>query len=489
MPDRPTIDAQFVDLSAQPTAAVRVRRPMSTVDVGALMDDAMSRLGALLGQTGATPVGPPYARYHAWGGELADVEIGFPLARKIDGLLALADSPEGEVGASELPGGHAARTVHRGPYPTLGDAYGSLHDWIHSQGLRRGRWPVGVLHRQPGRGRRRRTAQDGDHLARAGPVTAAVESAAHPIVIGHRGASGYRPEHTLASYELAIEQGADFIEPDLVATKDGVLVARHENEIGGTTDVAAHPEFADRRTTRVIDGAPLTGWFTEDFTLDELRTLRARERLPEVRPGSAAFDGQFAIPTLEDIVDLARRAGERRGHMVGLYPETKHPTYFRSIGLPLEEPLVATLHAAGYQADDASVFIQSFEADSLRRLAGLTSLRLVQLLTAGPQAAERTDAQALAEVAGYARAIGADKDLVIPRDGAGNLLNESSLVADAHAAGLLVHAWTFRAEKTFLAANIPDAGAEYAVFYATGLDGVFTDQPDLAVAARARSSR
>jgi len=320
-------------------------------------------------------------------------------------------------------------------------------------------------------------------------VTRAVEPAAHPIVIAHRGASGYRPEHTLASYELAIEQGADFIEPDLVSTRDGVLVARHENEIGGTTDVAAHPEFADRRTTKVIDGAALTGWFTEDFTLDELRTLRARERLPELRPGNTAFDGQLGIPTLDEIAEVARREGERRGYPVGLYPETKHPTYFRSIGLPLEEPVVATLHAAGYRAEDASVFIQSFEADSLRRLAGMTSLRLVQLLPAGPQAADRTDARALADVARYARAIGADKDLVIPRDSAGNLLGPSPLVKDAHAAGLLVHAWTFRAEQTFLPPNIPDAAAEYAVFYATGLDGVFTDQPDLAVAARARSSR
>ena len=181
-------------------------------------------------------------------------------------------------------------------------------------------------------------------------MTGAVEPAAQPIVIAHRGASGYRPEHTLASYELAIEQGADFIEPDLVSTKDGVLVARHENEIGGTTDVAAHPEFADRRTTKVIDGVALTGWFTEDFTLDELRDPSGARAAPELRPGNAAFDGQFGIPTLEEIVDLARRAGERRGHPVGLYPETKHPTYFRSIGLPLEEPLVATLHAAGYQA-------------------------------------------------------------------------------------------------------------------------------------------
>jgi glycerophosphoryl diester phosphodiesterase len=319
-------------------------------------------------------------------------------------------------------------------------------------------------------------------------VTGAVKPTAHPIVIAHRGASGYRPEHTLASYELAIEQGADFIEPDLVSTRDGVLVARHENEIGGTTDVAVHPEFADRRTTKVIDDIALTGWFTEDFTLDEVRTLRARERLAELRPGSAAFDGRFGIPTLQEIADVAGRANER-GRMVGLYPETKHATYFRSIGLPLEEPLVATLHAAGHQADDAPVFIQSFEADSLRRLAAITSLRLVQLLAAGPQAAEGTDPRALVDVALYARAIGADKDLVIPRDSAGNLLAQSSLVMDAHAAGLLVHAWTFRAEQTFLPANIPDAAAEYGVFYATGLDGVFTDQPDLAVAARARSSR
>ena len=275
----------------------------------------------------------------------------------------------------------------------------------------------------------------------------------------------------------------------MVSTKDGVLVARHENEIGGTTDVAAHREFADRQATKVVDGVALTGWFTEDFTLDELRTLRARERLPEVRPGSAAFDGQFGIPTLQEIADLARSESERRGRTIGLYPETKHPTYFRSIGLPLEEPLVATLHGAGYQHVDAPVFIQSFEADSLRRLAGMTSLRLVQLLSAGPQAAERTDARALADVARYARAIGADKDLVIPRDSAGNLLAPSSLVADAHAAGLLVHAWTFRAEAAFLPASVPDAATEYAVFYATGFDGVFTDQPDLAVAARARSSR
>ena len=321
-------------------------------------------------------------------------------------------------------------------------------------------------------------------------MTGAVEPTALPIVIAHRGASGYRPEHTLASYELAIEQGADFIEPDLVSTKDGVLVARHENEIGGTTDVAAHPEFADRRTTKVIDGVALTGWFTEDFTLDELRTLRARERLPELRPGSAAFDGRFGIPTLEEIVDLARRAGERRGRPVGLYPETKHPTYFRSIGLPLEEPLVATLHAAGYRGPERR------RVHPVVRGRQPAAARRDDVPATRPAAHPPARRQPNAPMRGHSpmwpatqRAIGADKDLVIPRDSAGNLLAPSSLVADAHAAGLLVHAWTFRAEEAFLPANIPDAAAEYAVFYATGLDGVFTDQPDLAVAARARSSR
>ena len=320
-------------------------------------------------------------------------------------------------------------------------------------------------------------------------MTGAVEPAAHPIVIAHRGASGYRPEHTLASYELAIEQGADFIEPDVVSTKDGVLVARHENEIGGTTDVAAHPEFADRRTTKMIDGVALTGWFTEDFTLDELRTLRARERLPEVRPGSAAFDGRFGIPTLQEIADLAQTRERAPWTNDWPLPGDEAPDLVPLDRAPARGAAGGDLARGRLRGTDAPVFIQSFEADSLRRLARMTSLRLVQLLAAGPQAAERTDARALADVAGYARAIGADKDLVIPRDSAGNLLAPSSLVADAHAAGLLVHAWTFRAEAAFLPANIPDAATEYAVFYATGLDGVFTDQPDLAVAARARSSR
>src|SRR5829696_2447093 len=186
---------------------------------------------------------------------------------------------------------------------------------------------------------------------------------AEPIVIAHRGASALRPEHTLASYELAIELGADFIEPDVVATRDGVLVARHENEISGTTDVATRPEFANRQKTKVIDGTALTGWFTEDFTLAELKTLRAIERIPQFRPANTAFNGLYQVPTLQEVIDLAKREG------VGIYPETKHPTYFDSIGLSLEEPLVRTLRANGLDRPHASVFVQSFEVSNLQELS------------------------------------------------------------------------------------------------------------------------
>jgi glycerophosphoryl diester phosphodiesterase len=195
-----------------------------------------------------------------------------------------------------------------------------------------------------------------------------------PLIIGHRGASGYRPEHTLASYQLAIEMGADYIQPDLVSTKDHVLVARHENNIAETTDVAAHPEFAARRTTKTVDGVAIDGWFTEDFTLAELRTLRARERLPLLRPANTAFDGLYQVPTFQEVIDLAKRAG------VGIYPETKHPTYFDSIGLSLEEPLVATLNANGYRGRNAPVFIQSFEVANLKELNHRTRVPLVQLI-------------------------------------------------------------------------------------------------------------
>jgi len=312
-----------------------------------------------------------------------------------------------------------------------------------------------------------------------------VQPLSPPIVIAHRGASGERPEHTLAAYERAIEQGADVIEPDLVPTRDDVLVARHENEIGGTTDVADHPEFAARRTTKAIDGQQVTGWFTEDFTLAELKTLRARERIPALRPANAAHDGRYQVPTLAEIISLAKR------HGVAIYPETKHPTYFRSIGHPTDEALVRELHAAGWSTPDAPVFIQSFEVENLRRIAGLTRLRLIQLMDAagGPAdgavasyAAMATPA-GLAEVARYAWGIGPSKAM----------LGDGRLVRDAHAAGLRLHPWTFRAENQFLAepfrrgtdpAAHGDLAGEIAAALRLGIDGFFTDYPGIGVAAR-----
>jgi glycerophosphoryl diester phosphodiesterase len=327
-----------------------------------------------------------------------------------------------------------------------------------------------------------------------------------PLVIGHRGASGYRPEHTLACYQLAIEMGADYIEPDLVSTKDHVLVTRHENNIADTTDVAAHPEFASRRTTKTIDGNPMTGWFTEDFTLAELRTLRAKERLPDLRPANTAFDGLYQVPTFQEVIDLAKRAG------VGIYPETKHPTYFDSIGLSLEEPLLATLRANGLTGPRAKVFIQSFETANLRELRARTRLPLVQLIDAtgrpydfvvsgDPRTyADLVTPAGLAEIATYADGIGPNKDLIVPRDSAGNLLEPTSLVRDAHREGLVVHPWTFRRENNFLPLDFRqgnpaspeflrapgDLPAELRLFFRLGVDGVFSDNADVAVATRHR---
>lgn len=320
-----------------------------------------------------------------------------------------------------------------------------------------------------------------------------------PLVIAHRGASGLRPEHTLASYELAIEQGADVIEPDLVPTRDGVLVARHENEIGGTTDVAAHPAFARRRTTKTIDGRPVTGWFAEDFTLAELKTLRARERLPDVRPANTAFDGRFEVPTLAEVIALAKRRSAETGRTIAIYPETKHPTYFASIGLATDEPLIRELHAAGWSTPDAPVFVQSFEVRNLQRNAGLTRLRLIQLLDgsggpadgAQPSYAAMTTPAGLAEIARYAWGIGPNKAQLWSDDGQGD--TPTTLVADAHAAGLRVHPWTYRAENQFLPVRFrhgtdPDAhgnvAGEIERALRQGIDGFFTDFPAIGVAAR-----
>jgi glycerophosphoryl diester phosphodiesterase len=292
-----------------------------------------------------------------------------------------------------------------------------------------------------------------------------------PLVIAHRGASGHRPEHTLASYELGIELGADFIESDLVITKDGVLIARHENDISETTDVADRSEFAGRRTTRRIDGVEVTGWFSEDFTLAEIKTLRARERLSF---RDHAFDGRFEIPTFEEVLELAVRRG------VGVYPETKHPSYFRRIGLPLEEPLLAALEARGWTSRDAPVFIQSFETGNLRELRKQTGIRLIQLLEAGRHGLATPED--LAWIATYAEGIGPDKRLIVPADHAGRLLPPTSLVDDAHRAGLQVHPWTFRSDPEFLAPEYEgQAEREYRQFYGLGVDGVFSDFPEVAV--------
>jgi glycerophosphoryl diester phosphodiesterase len=331
-----------------------------------------------------------------------------------------------------------------------------------------------------------------------------------PIVIAHRGASGYVPEHTLEAYALAIRQGADYIEPDLVMTRDAVLVARHENEIGGTTNVADVPQFGSRRTTRVIDGQSVTGWFTEDFTLAELKTLRARERLPKLRAANTRYDGQFTVPTFEEVLQLARGSGKAS---LGIYPETKHPTYFQRLGLPMEDALLEILKRHGYASRESPVFIQSFETANLRALRGKTPLRLIQLIEADGApydlvvaGDERTYAdllkpKGLKEIATYADGIGVHKSLIIPPLADGRLGTPTRLAADAHAAGLLVHGWTFRAENEFLPKNFQSAddpaalgqlAGEIVTFLNAGMDGFFTDHPDVGVLARdafARSGR
>jgi glycerophosphoryl diester phosphodiesterase len=337
----------------------------------------------------------------------------------------------------------------------------------------------------------------------AAPAAAASGHGADLLVIGHRGAPGYRPEHTLASYELAARMGADYIECDVVSTADGVLVCRHENEISGTTDVADHPEFADRRTTKTVDGVELTGWFTEDFALAELETLRAVERLPEVRQENTLYDGLFAVPTLDEYLQLRARLSAELDREVGVYIETKHPTYFDSVGLSLEEPLLADLREAHLDHRRDPVFLESFETTNLRELddAGVR-VPLVQLLSAAgapadlvaagdPRTyADLSTAAGLAWVAGYADGVGPDKAQVIPTTAEGALGEPTSFVADAHAAGLLVHPYTFRNENSFLPPELRngDDPADYGKaleeqlrFWDAGVDGLFTDNPDTGV--------
>jgi glycerophosphoryl diester phosphodiesterase len=348
----------------------------------------------------------------------------------------------------------------------------------------------------------RRTLLIGAGVTLAGCATASpMRSDAKPIVIAHRGASGERPEHTFASYNRAIEQGADFIEPDLVFTKDGHLVCRHENEISGTTDVAQRAEFASRKSKRSVDFEEAEGWFTEDFTLAELKTLRCRERLPQLRPQNTAFDGQETIPTFDEACALAKAKG------VGIYPETKHPTYFEKRGQRFDDALLDTLARHGWRDASAPVFIQSFETGNLKRLRTRTQIRLIQLCGAGgmpfdhlPTGIGLTYAQMLhgdgmKRIAAYADGIGPDKSLIVPRNETGAALAPTDLVARAHAAGLKVHPWTFRAENYFLPLGLRapgnsavhgDLAAELRQFYALGVDGVFCDFP--ATAARLRDA-
>jgi len=338
--------------------------------------------------------------------------------------------------------------------------------------------------------------------ARGGRLTQLDE----PLVFGHRGASGYRPEHTLAAYRLAVEQGADYIEPDLVSTSDGVLVARHENEISGTTDVADRPEFADRRTTKTIDGHQVTGWFTEDFTLAELETLRAKERLPEVRPDNTAYDGRYRVPTLTQVLRLVDRLEDRTGRTIGVAPEIKHSTYFDSIGLSMEEPLVATLERFGLDRKRSAVAIQSFEVGNLKELNRLTAAPLVQLLDgsgAAPydQVAAGTGVtydsmmtkKGIKAIAKYADWLSPYKLWVIPRTAGNELGAPSNVVRMAHDAGLPVVIWTMRAENRFLPAEcrtgtdpnaLGDLGCEVSAYLDAGVDAFFTDHPDLGVGAR-----
>ena len=296
------------------------------------------------------------------------------------------------------------------------------------------------------------------------------------VVIAHRGASGERPEHTLESYRVAIEEGADYIEPDLVMTRDGVLIARHENEIGGTTDVAQHPAFAARRRTQVIDGESFTGWFTEDFTLSEIKTLRARERLGELRPQNRQFDGRFAVPTFDEIMQLVMSANRHpgRNRPVGVYPETKHPAHFAAIGLPQELSLLDTLQRYQYAKPGAPVFIQSFDPGNLQQLRSMTQLPLVQLL--------EHELGDLSRIAMHADAIGIAKALATPQ-----------AVEAAHAANLRVHVWTFRAENEFLPRDL-QVGTDPKVhgrledeirrYLERGIDGFFVDFPAIGVRVR-----
>lgn len=327
-----------------------------------------------------------------------------------------------------------------------------------------------------------------------------------PLVIAHRGASGYVPEHTLGAYALAITMGADYIEPDLVMSKDGVLLARHENELSLTTDIAERPEFATRYKTQTVDGRTVSGWFTEDFTMQELKMLRSKELMRDVRPGNTRMDRAFDIPTFQEIIDLVKAIQVSEQRVIGICPELKHPTHFQGLRLGMEKPVVDQLHENGYLGADSPAYIQSFEVTNLKELKNLTGIKLIQLMSAAARQpydqvllgtdltyGDMATAEGLREVATYAYAVGPEKSHIIPRVGS-NLGVSTSYVADAHAAGLKVHPYTFRAENTYLPsefrsndssiAAIGNMRKELQAFLATDIDGFFTDQPDIAMRMR-----
>lgn len=330
----------------------------------------------------------------------------------------------------------------------------------------------------------------------------------HPLVIAHRGASGYVPEHTLGAYALAATMGSDYLEPDVVMTKDGHIIARHDNELGLTTDVADHPEFASRYRTQFVDGREVSGWFTEDFTLAEIKTLSAIERIPAIRPGNARMDTALDVPTMQEIIDLTKGLEISLHRPIGIYPEIKHGTHFQRLGLAMEQTLVNLLHDNGYRGPQAPIYIQSFEVSNLKELRNMTDLRLIQLLAGMPGLqpvdqsqlgtsltyGEMATAEGLREIATYAYAVGPEKSYIIPRNADNRLGEVTTFVQDAHAAGLKVHPYTFRSENVFLPAEfqtnddspaaIGNADGELKAFLATGIDGFFTDQPDDLVRVR-----
>ena len=323
----------------------------------------------------------------------------------------------------------------------------------------------------------------------AAPVLSTPARAADdPLVIAHRGASGDRPEHTLAAYELAIEQGADYIEPDLVVTKDLVLVSRHENELSDTTDVASREEFEDRRRDKMIDGQRVAGWFAEDFTLEELRTLRAKERLPAVRPANARYNGLYQVPTFAEIVQLVRIKEAELGKRIGLYPELKHPTFLlEDAGIDMVDLLLKELRDLGIEPTDP-IYIQSFEVGTLQRLNKRSDYKLVQLIkdNGGPadepsmRYVDMVTPTGLAEIATYADAIGPWLGYVLNPE----TMETTSLVKDAHALGLKVHPWTLRKENAFIPVPLKGSGGDAAdgqyepiwvSAIASGVDGLFVD--------------